>query len=298
MSVRDTYGPAWFTPWIAQGSTLTEVAAPALERFVSRLPAPGCFSVWAGPVRGEAVVVHDPDAQHYAASTIKLPLVVAAYREADQDAVDLSAPLMVHNSFHSAADGSAYSIDDRDDSDPQVWRRVGQQVALRWLCYRALVCSSNLATNLVLDVVGTDAVQRVVAGAGARRSCVKRGIEDAAARQSGLQNLVTAADLARILQALAAGTLASPDACAEIVSVLAAQQINDAIPIGLPRGSWVAHKSGWVDGVSHDAALIRPPDAAPFLFVMCTTSELAEQDSLDLIAAGAAAAWEDRKVLG
>jgi beta-lactamase class A len=277
---------------------VAELAAPALARFVSALPERGCFSLWAGPVRGDAVAFHNADAEHYAASTMKVPLVVAVYREDDQRRLDLDAPVLVHNSFESAADGSAYSIDRTDDSDPQVWRREGEEVSVRWLCHRALVCSSNLATNLLLDVVSTDAVQRVLADAGARHSCVRRGIEDAAARHAGLQNIVTAADLAKVLQRLATGTLASPDACAEVVSVLAAQQINDAIPAGLPRGTWVAHKSGWVDGVSHDAALIRPPDAAPFVLVMCTTSNLTEQDGLELIATGAAAAWEDRRVLG
>lgn len=229
---------------------------------------------------------------------MKLPLVVAVYREADREGLDLDGPVLVENSFRSAADGSTYGVDRADDSDPQVWAREGERVALRWLCYRALVRSSNLATNLVLDAVGTEAVQHVLADAGAQHSCVRRGIEDAAARRAGLQNIVTAADLAVVLQGLAAGTLASHYACTEILSVLAAQQINDAIPAGLPAGTWVAHKSGWVDGVSHDAALIRPPDAPPFVFVVCTTSDLAEQAGLDLIAGAAAAAWADRRVLG
>jgi beta-lactamase class A len=56
----------------------------------------------------------------------------------------------------------------------------------------------------------------------------------------------------------------------------------------------VAHKSGWVEGISHDAGIVYPPDAAPFVVVICTTSALDEQAGLDLIGTGALAAWSDR----
>ena len=105
---------------------------------------------------------------------------------------------------------SVFSIDPEEDSDPEPWRHLGEDVALRWLCYRAIVRSSNLATNLVLDAVGTTAVAAVLDRVGARDSTVTRGIEDATAREAGLQNVVTAADLARTLQALWSGDAALP----------------------------------------------------------------------------------------
>jgi beta-lactamase class A len=274
------------------------VEAPALEDFVSRLPDRGSFSVWAGPVAGEPVVAHATDHQHYAASTIKLALVTAAYREDAAGRLDLDHRVEIHDGFVSAAEEATFCVDRADDGDPRVWQRLGSLVALRWLCFRAIVRSSNLATNLLLESVGREAVAQTLTAIGAKGSCLTRGIEDAAARRSGLQNLVTASDLARTLQRLAGRSLLDDDGSAEVLAVLAAQQINDAIPAGLPPMTPVAHKSGWVEGVSHDAALISPADAAPFLFVMCTTSGLSEQAGLDLIAAGAAAAWADRKVLG
>ena len=270
----------------------------ALRTFVDALPDDGSFSVWCGPVFGAPWLSSRADVQHYAASTMKLALVIAAYREAEEGRLDLDAPVLVHDTFASAVGETRFSMNRGDDSDPEPWRRLGDHVSLRWLCCRAIVKSSNLATNLVLDVVGTDAVSRTLAATGATGSRVTRGIEDVAAREAGLQNLVTATDLARTLQALYAGELAATDSCAEILAVLAAQQINDAMPAGLPAGTKVAHKSGWVDGISHDAGIVYPVDGGPFVFVMCTTSTLDEQAGLDLIAAGAAAAWADRSVLG
>ncbi len=268
----------------------------ALPRFVEELPGQGTFSLWWGPLKGEAWCTHDPDAEHYAASTMKLALVVAAYRQADLGQLDLDRPVTVHNDFHSAASPAHYGIERTDDSDPEPWRRIGTDVALRWLCHRALVRSSNLATNLVLEQVGVEAVGDALAAVGATGSVVSRGIEDSRAREAGHDNLVTAADLAVTLQALSSEQAASSASCREILAVLAAQQINDAIPAQLPVGTRVAHKSGWVNGISHDAGIVYPNREDPFVFVMCTTSDLDEQAGCSLIAAGAAAAYADRRV--
>ncbi len=265
---------------------------------MSRLSQQGTFSVWLGPLQGQPVFECCADQQHYAASTIKLPLVIAAYRLAERHRIALDARVPVHNSFESAIDGLRFGLDPDEDSDPEVWRRMGTEVAVRWLCYRSIVRSSNLATNLVLEQVGTAEVADALTTAGATATCLTRGIEDYAAREAGLHNLVTAADLARLLQGLVQRIVASPDDCDEIVSVLAAQQINDAIPAGLPPGTLVAHKSGWVEGVSHDAGIICPEDSEPFILSICTTADLTEQQGLDLVADIAAAAWADRGVSG
>lgn len=273
--------------------TLPAVPFPSVARCLAALPKAGLFSIWVGPLSGRAWLTRQADAQHYAASTMKMALAMAAYREAGSDGVELDAPVLVHNSHHSALDGQPYSVTRADDEDPQPWRRLGERVALRWLVYRSLVRSSNLATNLVLEAVGVPAVTRVLALAGATRSVVARGIEDSRARAAGFDNLVTAADLAVQLQALASGRLLGAPASHELLDVLAAQQINDAIPGRLPAGTRVAHKSGWVDGISHDAGIIYPTDSQPFVLVMCTTSELDEQAGLDLVADVAAAAFAD-----
>ena len=174
----------------------------ALDAFVASLPRSGAFSSWCGPLKGDAWTTHTADVRHYAASTMKLALVMAAYREAEAGCLDLDRRVVVHNEFRSVLDGSGYSIDEADDNDPEPWRRLGSAVALRWLAYRAIVASSNLATNLVLDSVGTEPIAALLTDVGASQSRVGRGIGDVAARDAGIDNLVTAADLARQLQAL------------------------------------------------------------------------------------------------
>jgi beta-lactamase class A len=131
-------------------------------------------------------------------------------------------------------------------------------VPLRWLCRRSIIRSSNLATNLVADAVGFEAVAEVIADCEADGVQVVRGIEDYAAQRAGISNLVTVSGLNRILLALATGTAAGPETCAAVLGVLADNEVDTDIRPGLPAGTWVAHKNGWVSDGVLDAALVRP----------------------------------------
>lgn len=273
------------------------MATPALTLYVSGLPSDGLFSLWVGPVDGPPTLTSDADRRHYAASTMKVAVAIAAYRRADAGTLDLDSQVGIHNTFASAAGGRQFSMSPSDDSDVQTWQRMGTQVALRWLATRAIVASGNLATNLLLDAVGLPAVAEALAGVGTRHTVVARGIEDEPARSAGMENLVTAGDLARMLREIAAHRAASPDSCDEMLATLAAQQINDSIPAGLPPGTKVAHKSGWVDGVVHDAGIVYPEDSSPYILSVCTTSRLPEQEARNLVAGAAAASWADRREL-
>ncbi len=234
------------------------------------------------------------ETQYYACSTIKTALVLAAYRESDAGRLDLDQQVRVHDDFDSQIPGERFRMDRDDDEDPDPWRRLGDQVALRWLCLRSIVRSSNLATNLVLERVGTVAVADALGAAGTTRSTMTRGIEDAAAAAAGLTNTVTARDLAHLLRSIAKAEVASPATSEELLGFLAAQQFNDGIPAGLPAGTRVAHKTGSIPGVNHDGAIIYPRDGDPYVLVVCTTGAGSEDEASALIARVAAASWQDR----
>lgn len=253
------------------------------------------MSVWCGAVDGTASLTRQPDAPHYAASTMKLPVMVAAYRRHERGEVDLDQPVPVHNRFASASDGSPFSLDHDDDQDDETWAQVGARTSLRRLVRQAVVRSGNLATNLVLEQVGTAEVASVLRDAGcSQTTTLPRGIEDAAARRAGLDNVVTAADLARVMCGVAARTLAGEDACREMESVLAAQEHRDKIPAGLPGSAYVANKTGWVEGVAHDVALVRPEDSEPYVLAVCTTSDLSDGEASRLIASISTTMWQER----
>lgn len=251
------------------------------------------MSVWLGEPARPAVFAHDETHRHYAASTMKLPLLVAAYRLHERGLLDLDAAVPVHNEFASAYDGSPFSLDRDDDQDDETWERIGTTVPLRTLARHATVKSGNLATDLLLEQVGTAEVAEVLRDAGCSpATTLPRGIGDAAARRAGLDNLVTAVDLSRVIGAIATRTLAPARACEAVERVLAAQEHREQIPAGLPPGTYVANKTGWVDGVAHDVALVRPDRRPPYVLTVCTSADASEDTLYAVNRSVSAAVWE------
>ncbi|MEV4714792.1 serine hydrolase [Micromonospora sp. NPDC049374] len=267
---------------------------------------PGTISVYAGPLGAPPTWTRHAEATHYAASTMKLAVLAALHRAAEAGRLDPDAPIEVVNRFTSARpDAPPYSCRRAYDNDEAVWDRLDGRASLRWLAERMIVRSSNLATNLVIEHVGLPAVAEVWRLAGARHSVTGRGIEDFAARTAQITNVVTAADLAALLGAVATGAtrpgpIASPAGCAAMLDVLCAQQIRQDIAEGLPAGIRLAHKNGWVRGVRHGAAVVYPADAAPYLLVVCTTvgddqtDARADVDANQLVADISRAVWQAR----
>lgn len=247
---------------------------------------PGTVSIHVGPLSGPPRYTRLPDATHYAASTMKVAVLAALHRSG----ADLDAEVPVHNVFRSAASGM-FGCTRGYDSDKDVWERLGGTAPLRWLADRMVTRSSNLATNIVLGHVGLGAVAEVWALAGARHSVTARGIEDYPAREAGLTNLVTVADLAALFTAIVTGTLGPPDA---MVETLLRQERTEDLAAGLPPGTRVAHKNGWVDGVRHGAGVVFPDDAPPYAIAVCTTTDLPDSAACGLIARVSAWAWEHR----
>jgi len=272
---------------------------------------PGTVSAYVGRLDARPTWTRQADATHYAASTMKAAVLVALYRAAESGRLDLDTPIPVHNVFDSALAGAPRYANDRDyDNDEAVWDRVGGTAPLRWLAERMIIRSSNLATNIVIGHVGLPAVAEAWALAGARHSVTGRGIEDYAARDAGIDNLVTAADLAALLGELALGArrpgpLAAPAGCTSMLDVLFAQEHREDLAAGLPDGTRIAHKNGWVRGIRHGAGVVFPADAPPYAIVVCTTTDLADggpsgeetDDACRLIANISAQVWEARHEL-
>ena len=241
---------------------------------------PGMVSVWCAPVgAAEPVYARAEHVPHYAASTMKIAVLVAAYRH------DVDAEVEVTDRFPSAVTGAPpYRLARAKDDDPQVWARLGGTASLGWLAERMIVTSSNLATNLVLRTVGIPAADAVWRQVGARHSRIGRGIEDVAAREAGLTNEVTAYDLALLLDAIARDG-------GRALATLHATRHRDDVAAGLPAGTRIAHKSGWVTGVRHGAGIVYPRDRPPYLLVVLSSTTLPDAAARTLLARIAAASW-------
>jgi beta-lactamase class A len=218
---------------------------------------------------GDTLFINADDSFH-AASTMKVPVLIELMRRIDAGALGLDQGILLVNQFGSIVDGSPYSLDAGDDSDSSAYARIGSRVSVRELIDRMITRSSNLATNALIELVRGDRVNATAHSLGARNIRVLRGVEDGKAFQAGLNNTTTARDLAVLLEGIERGTVASRSSCDAMRDVLLRQEFNGEIPAGLPAGTKVAHKTGWITGVLHDAAVVYPNGRKPYVLVVLT----------------------------
>src|SRR5262249_22517260 len=147
---------------------------------------------------------------------------------------------------------------------------IGQRVPLRELIERMITRSSNLATNALIELADAQKANATAHALGAKNIRVLRGVEDNKAFRAGMNNTTTARDLAALLDAIETGRAASRASCDAMRDVLLRQEFNGEIPAGLPPGTKVAHKTGWITGVRHDAAIVYPEGRKPYVLVVLT----------------------------
>lgn len=206
----------------------------------------------------------------HAASTMKVAVLLELFRQAEGGRFSLDDSVVVRNEFTSIADGSRYSLSPADDGEQALYGLVGARTSLRDLARRMIVRSSNLATNLLMELVTADSVRRTMERLGAPEMRVLRGVEDIPAYRRGLNNTTTSRAFARVLEALARCEITSAASCAEMIEILASQEFNEQIPAGLPPGVRVAHKTGQIAEIHHDGGIVYAPGRAPYVLVVMT----------------------------
>ncbi|MDT5295825.1 MAG: beta-lactamase class [Acidobacteriota bacterium] len=236
----------------------------------------------------------NPGVDFHAASTMKVPVMLEVYREARDGRLRLDERLPVRNEFKSIADGSAFSVSSEDDSEHTLYRKIGGTETVRELVRLMITESSNLATNILIERVTPARVMELMRRLGARDIKVLRGVEDGKAFERGLNNTTTARDLLIILRAVAEGRAVSRAASRETTGVLLGQKFNEGIPAGLPAGVRVAHKTGSITKIEHDAAIVYPPGRRkPYVLVVLVRGIAEEGRAHRLIADISRAVYAD-----
>ncbi len=215
---------------------------------------------------GRDELLIQPDTAFHAASTMKVPVMIELFRQARAGLLRLDDRVPVVNAFHSIVDDSPYTLDTSDDSDADVARHIGGEMSYRELCEAMITVSSNFAANVIIEHLGAKNIQRTTDALGAGGMRVLRGVEDTKAFNAGLNNTTTARALMTLLGAIAGGRAVDAQASGEMIAILERQRFKDRIPAGLPPGTVVAHKTGEITRIQHDAAIVYAPQ--PFVLVI------------------------------
>ncbi|HSP35735.1 MAG TPA: serine hydrolase [Thermoanaerobaculia bacterium] len=212
------------------------------------------------------------NADHYfhAASTMKLAVLLGVFRQVDRGELTLDAPVHIRNRFTSIVNQEPFMLDLGRDADPDVYGHLGRTLTVRELAYWMITKSSNLATNLLVEVIGIQTIQKALDELEIDGMKVLRGVEDQAAFSVGLNNEVTANGLLKLLRLIADGKAYSQAACDEMLKIMLDQQYRSGIPAGLPKAARIAHKTGNISTVHHDAGIVYVEARKPYVLVILT----------------------------
>ena len=216
---------------------------------------------------------HHGERWFHAASTIKLAVLVGVYGAIHRGDLLPQSRVHVRNRFISAHDGSPYRVRVDRDANGEVHREIGRTLRVAELAEHMIASSSNLATNLLLDLVGLEVVQRALEEYGLEGIDLRRGVEDEAAFDHGINNRVTARGLVGLLRLIGEERAFSSELSRRMLDILHRQQFRSGIPAGLPRGARVANKTGDISTVAHDAGLVYLPDRKPYAIAVLTEWE-------------------------
>ncbi|GAC1493058.1 MAG: serine hydrolase [Gemmatimonadaceae bacterium] len=216
-------------------------------------------------------VHYHADRWFHAASTIKVPILLGVFAAIDRGDLLPHSRVHVRNRFLSIVENIPFRVESGRDANSAVHDAIGKMMRVDELAYHMITTSSNLATNLLLGVIGAEAVNQALRELDVGRGIeLRRGVEDELAFEKGINNLVTADGLLRILVMLSAGKAFSPALSRRMMDILHGQEFNQGIPARLPKGARVAHKTGEISTIAHDAGVVYLPKRKPYALVILT----------------------------
>jgi beta-lactamase class A len=231
------------------------------------------------------------DRWFHAASTIKVAILVGVYGAIHRGELLPQSRVHVRNRFLSAYDGSPYRVRVDRDANSEVHSEIGRTLRVSELAEHMITSSSNLATNLLLDLVGLDVLQRTLDHFGLEGIDLRRGVEDELAFEHGINNRVTANGLVGLLELIGEERAFNPALSRQMLEVLHGQHFKSGIPAGLPRDARVAHKTGEISTIAHDAGLVYLPNRKPYALSVLTEWEPSKGGRSATIAAASYVAY-------
>lgn len=218
---------------------------------------PGDVGLYYRVLGEKGLVTHNPDLPLIAASVIKIPIMVTAYRDIAAGQLDPGEVISIKPADKMPSCGALTYMHD------------GLEVTLMDLITLMIILSDNTATNILIDRLTPDHVNRTMADLDIPGITLRRRLFEPELSRRGIQNTVTARGVGTLLERMAEGRLLGKDADEQMVGILLNQRLNGKLPFYLhSEGIRCAHKTGEDDGITHDAGIIY----ADKPFVLCMLS--------------------------
>jgi beta-lactamase class A len=190
-------------------------------------------------------------------SAIKVPILIELFRQAEGRPALLAERRPVTARVQTGGSGVIQYFSDSTSV-----------LALEDLAMLMIVLSDNTATNMLIDELGMDAVNRMLAGLGLRQTKLQRKMIRPEASARGEENVSTPAEAATLMTRLARCELpVSPAACRRMRDILEIPKEGD-VRASIPASVPIAFKPGGIEGVATVWALVALPGRPYVLTVM------------------------------
>ncbi len=210
----------------------------------------------------------------HAASTIKVGILIGIFKLIEDGVLKLNSLVHVRNRFFSLVDNKLFQTESSRDGCPELYKSLGRNLSISELAYHMIVTSSNLATNLLIDLVGVKHLQQNLNSLQLTGIELLRGVEDELAWEKGINNQINADGLLNLFRFLYESKGISPELSKIMLDILLQQAFNNGIPVGLPielrKVARFAHKTGEISSVAHDAGLVFLPERQPYALAILT----------------------------
>ncbi len=222
---------------------------------------------------------HNGTRRFVAASTVKVPLMIALFREIEAGRQRLDETYLLRERDRAPGSGVLLHLHE------------GIVLTLGDLVYLMISISDNTATNVLIDRIGMPCVNAVMRGLGMQNSTLERPMRGHAAEPGEPENWATPDDYARVIAALFDHTAASPASCKAMTAHLEKQQNERRIARFLPKNDrprW-GSKTGSVAGIVNDVGFIETARGMLVLSIFCETND--PHSGEEIIGEISAAAW-------
>jgi beta-lactamase class A len=159
---------------------------------------------------------------------------------------------------------------------------TGNNYSLQDLITLMIIQSDNTAANILIDMAGMDHVNRLCGDLDLPDTFLQRKMMDWKAREAGRENYTTASDMAWFLELLYLGEIFDQASSTYMIEILKKQMENSMMRLYIPDDTIIAHKSGELDGIAHEAGIVYH-EKGDYLFVVLTWNALTNNDARQTI---------------
>ena len=216
---------------------------------------PGCYTLAVNDLTsGRRLVINDEPMR--SASLIKIFIMIEAFRQAGKGLFDLSASTLI--SAESRVDGAG-TLHEAPPGATRTWLELIELM---------IVESDNTATNLLIEKLSMPRINNMIARLGCNDTVLRRKMMDFEAAKAGRENITTSSDMVEVLSMLYRHNCLGSEQDEVMLGIMKRQEDKVKLPVLLPPGVVIAHKTGELDGAEHDAGIVYGPKSHYALAIM------------------------------